>query len=292
MGRDAGARRRARRRGDGVVAQRRDVTAAYPELEELGRDYKDMLLDGEVVALKKAQELPRPHRADARAQRRRAQRLAATRPVTLMACCASSGPTSPTSRGPHEGHCSTGSTSVAGTGRCPSPTTTGHGCSRPRRSRAGGHREQAAQRAVCPWAAGPQLAQDRAPQQPVGRGGWLATGGRVERTARCRARGPARRRRRLAVCRPRGLGPGGHRGRGPGRRLRPLRRDTSPFADESPRSTPTAPAWSSRGSSSRCAPRGSSPASTGCASRPTWGARRPEPAGPRGGRRCLSSCPR
>ena len=40
---------------DGVVTvwsrNERDVTAAYPELEELGRDYDDMLLDGEVVAL-------------------------------------------------------------------------------------------------------------------------------------------------------------------------------------------------------------------------------------------------
>ena len=39
---------------DGVVTvwsrNERDVTPAYPELEELGRDYDDMLLDGEVVA--------------------------------------------------------------------------------------------------------------------------------------------------------------------------------------------------------------------------------------------------
>ena len=61
------------------------MTAAYPELEEIGRDYDDMLLDGEVVALDGGR--PSFHALTERmhvADRRRAQRLAATRPVTLM----------------------------------------------------------------------------------------------------------------------------------------------------------------------------------------------------------------
>ena len=40
---------------DGVVTvwsrNERDVTASYPELDGIGEDYADMLLDGEVVAL-------------------------------------------------------------------------------------------------------------------------------------------------------------------------------------------------------------------------------------------------
>ena len=63
----------------------RDVTAAYPELEQIGRDYDDMLLDGEVVALDGGR--PSFHALTERmhvSDRRRAQRLAATRPVTLM----------------------------------------------------------------------------------------------------------------------------------------------------------------------------------------------------------------
>ncbi len=74
---------------DGVVTvwsrNERDVTAAYPELEAIGRDYDDMLLDGEVVALDGGR--PSFHALTERmhvADRRRAQRLAATRPVTLM----------------------------------------------------------------------------------------------------------------------------------------------------------------------------------------------------------------
>ena len=64
----------------------RDVTAAYPELWPLAQTYEDFLLDGEVIAL--ADGLPsfaalaeRMHVGDAR----RARRLVATRPVTLMA---------------------------------------------------------------------------------------------------------------------------------------------------------------------------------------------------------------
>ena len=59
------------------------MTAAYPELEALGRDYDDMLLDGEVVALDGGR--PSFHALTERmhvADRRRAARLAATRPVT------------------------------------------------------------------------------------------------------------------------------------------------------------------------------------------------------------------
>ncbi len=63
----------------------RDVTAAFPELDALGRDYDDMLLDGEVVALEGGR--PSFHALTERmhvSERRRADRLAATRPVTLM----------------------------------------------------------------------------------------------------------------------------------------------------------------------------------------------------------------
>ena len=63
----------------------RDVTAAFPELDALGRDYDDMLLDGEVVALEGGR--PSFHALTERmhvSERRRAERLAATRPVTLM----------------------------------------------------------------------------------------------------------------------------------------------------------------------------------------------------------------
>ena len=74
---------------DGVVTiwsrNERDVTAAYPELQEIGRDYDDMLLDGEVVAIDGGR--PSFHALTERmhvADRRRAQRLAASRPVTLM----------------------------------------------------------------------------------------------------------------------------------------------------------------------------------------------------------------
>ena len=74
---------------DGVVTlwsrNERDVTASYPELSEIGRDDDEMLLDGEVVALDGGR--PSFHALTERmhvADRRRAQRLAATRPVTLM----------------------------------------------------------------------------------------------------------------------------------------------------------------------------------------------------------------
>ncbi len=63
----------------------RDVTATFPELEPLAAAYEDMLLDGEVVALDGG--LPSFHALAERmhvADRGRAQRLAATRPVTFM----------------------------------------------------------------------------------------------------------------------------------------------------------------------------------------------------------------
>ena len=74
---------------DGVVTvwsrNERDVTAAYPELDGIGHDYADMLLDGEVVALEAGR--PSFHALTERIhvfERRRAERLAVTRPVTLM----------------------------------------------------------------------------------------------------------------------------------------------------------------------------------------------------------------
>ncbi|HZB65901.1 MAG TPA: non-homologous end-joining DNA ligase [Ornithinibacter sp.] len=63
----------------------RDVTAAFPELDALGESYDDMLLDGEVVALDAGR--PSFHALAERmhvSERRRAERLVATRPVTLM----------------------------------------------------------------------------------------------------------------------------------------------------------------------------------------------------------------
>ena len=63
----------------------RDVTAAFPELDALGESYDDMLLDGEVVALDGGR--PSFHALAERmhvSERRRAERLVATRPVTLM----------------------------------------------------------------------------------------------------------------------------------------------------------------------------------------------------------------
>ena len=63
----------------------RDVTASFPELAALRRAYDDMLLDGEVVALDGGRPsfaalAERMHVQD----RRKAERLATTRPVTLM----------------------------------------------------------------------------------------------------------------------------------------------------------------------------------------------------------------
>src|SRR6478752_6382658 len=62
-----------------------DVTASYPERAPLAEAYDDMLLDGEVVALDGGRPsfgalADRMHVRD----RRKAERLAATRPVTLM----------------------------------------------------------------------------------------------------------------------------------------------------------------------------------------------------------------
>lgn len=62
-----------------------DVTASFPELAGLEGAYDDMLLDGEVVALDAGRPsfaalAERMHVQD----RRKAERLAATRPVTLM----------------------------------------------------------------------------------------------------------------------------------------------------------------------------------------------------------------
>ncbi len=74
---------------EGVVTLRsrsgRDVTSAFPELTPLGALYDDMLLDGEVVALDGGRPsfkalAERMHVQDPR----KAQRLAAVRPVTLM----------------------------------------------------------------------------------------------------------------------------------------------------------------------------------------------------------------
>jgi bifunctional non-homologous end joining protein LigD len=62
-----------------------DVTASFPELAPLAETYDDMLLDGEVVALDGGRPsfgalAERMHVRD----RRKAERLAATRPVTFM----------------------------------------------------------------------------------------------------------------------------------------------------------------------------------------------------------------
>ena len=63
----------------------RDVTAAFPELDGLTETYEDLLLDGEVVALDDGR--PSFHALTERmhvTKRRQAERLAASRPVTLM----------------------------------------------------------------------------------------------------------------------------------------------------------------------------------------------------------------
>lgn len=63
----------------------RDVTAAFPELDGLAATYDDLLLDGEVVALEDGR--PSFHALTERmhvTRRNQAERLAATRPVTLM----------------------------------------------------------------------------------------------------------------------------------------------------------------------------------------------------------------
>ncbi|WP_324421902.1 non-homologous end-joining DNA ligase [Phycicoccus sp.] len=63
----------------------RDVTAAFPELDALAETYDDLLLDGEVVAMEEGR--PSFHALAERmhvTKRRQAERLVATRPVTLM----------------------------------------------------------------------------------------------------------------------------------------------------------------------------------------------------------------
>ena len=63
----------------------RDVTAAFPELDGIADTYDDLLLDGEVVALDEG--LPSFHALTERmhvGERRRAETLARSRPVTLF----------------------------------------------------------------------------------------------------------------------------------------------------------------------------------------------------------------
>ncbi|MBT9256819.1 non-homologous end-joining DNA ligase [Phycicoccus sp. MAQZ13P-2] len=75
------------RSGSVTVTSRteRDVTAAFPELDALAGTYDDLLLDGEVVALDEG--LPSFHALTERmhvTKRAQAERLARSRPVTLM----------------------------------------------------------------------------------------------------------------------------------------------------------------------------------------------------------------
>ena len=265
---------------DGVVTiwsrNERDVTAAYPELEELGRDYDDMLLDGEVVALDGGR--PSFHALTERmhvarpAPRPAPGRDPAGDPHGLR-------PPAAVRLRPH-GPAVVGEEGAARAARPQRPALAGaRGLRRRppaarRHQRAGprGHRQQAPLRALRRRPALDRLAQDRAPRQPVGRGRRLATGGGLERAARGRARRPARRRRGLAVRRPRGLRPGRHRRRGARPAAAPARAaPTSPFVDEVPAiDAQRHHLGRARVSSSRCAP-SSSPASTGCASRPTSG---------------------
>ena len=228
---------------DGVVTvwsrNERDVTAAYPELEELGRDYDDMLLDGEVVALDGGR--PSFHALTERmhvADRRRAARLAATRPVTLMVFDLLR----------LFGSDLTGQPWSARRALLERLDLTGRNWQVPaglRRRRAAarrhrgpgsrGHRQQASRRPLRRRPTLGGLAQDRAPRQPVGRR--RAAGGR--RSARTGGSGA------VLVGLPDGSGGWRYAGRvGSGLagtagealalRLRPLHRDTSPFADEVP----------------------------------------------------------
>ena len=236
----------------------RDVTASYPELEALGRDYDDMLLDGEVVALDDGR--PSFHALTERmhvADRRRAARLATTRPVTLMVfdllrLFGSDLTGQPWSArrellerldlaGPHW--------------QVPPVYDDGEQLARrPRPTRAS--EGIVSKRRTAPYAVGrrsARLAQDGAPRQPLGRRRGVAAGGGHGRSARGRARRPARRRRRLAVCRSRGRRPGRHRRRGAGPAAAPVARAaTRPSRTRCRRSTRTGPPGSSPGSSWRC----------------------------------------
>ena len=276
VGRDAGARRRARRACVTVWSRNeRDVTAAYPELDGIGHDYDDMLLDGEVVALEAGR--PSFHALTERmhvSERRRAERLAATRPVTLMVfdllrLFGSDLTAQPWSArrelldrldldGRHW--------------QVPRGVRRREAAAR-RDGRPGarGHRQQAPLGAVRgrPPVAG--LAQDGPPREPVGGHRRLARGGRLP--GRLGA---------VLVGLPDGEGGWRYAGRVgaglAGYRRRGARAAAAPAGGGTPRRSPTrcrpstrrARRGSSRGSSSRSAP-SSSPGSTGCASRPTSG---------------------
>ena len=265
---------------DGVVTvwsrNERDVTAAYPELEEIGRDYDDMLLDGEVVALDGGR--PSFHALTERmhvADRRRAQRLAATRPVTLMVFDLLRLFGSDLTAQPWSARRALLDRLDLSGRNWQVPEVYEDGPQLLAATKEQGLEGIVSKRRTAPYCRRPPLAglaQDGAPRQPVGRGGRLATGGRVERAAGRRARRPPRRQRRLALRRPRRLGPGGHRRRGAGPAA-------APAAPRRPRPSPTRcraidaqrhDLGRAAASSSRCAP-SSSPGSTGCASRPTSG---------------------
>ena len=223
-------------------------------------------------------------------ERRRAERLAVTRPATLMVfdLLRLSGSALTAQPARRAASCSTASTSMAGTGRC-------------RRDEDGEEllgswptRSLRALSASDAWCCTPPAAG-------------LRTGARPPTARACRSSSAAARGGRVLGPRrrARGLpdGDGGWRyaGRvGAGRRvagealalrLRPLRRDTPPFADDVPSIDAPARPGSSRGWSSTSA-RSSAPGSTGSASRLPRGRSDLTPDDLDGGRRCLSTCPR
>ena len=171
------------------------------------------------------------------ADRRRAQRLAATRPVTLMVfdLLRLFGSDLTGQPGRRDGHCSTGSTSPAGTGRCRRSTTTGPGCSTPTKEQ--GLEGIVSKRRSAPYAVGRRSPDWRKTAHrsslSVVVGGWRpevgSNGGWAPSSSACPTGTVA------------GATPGawarasaGSAGEALALRLRPLHRDTSPFADEVP----------------------------------------------------------
>ena len=254
----------------------RDVTAAFPELEPLAAAYEDMLLDGEVVALDGG--LPSFHALAERmhvTDRRRAERLAATRPVTfivfdLLRLFGSDLTGQPWSSrrellerldlaGPHW--------------QVPPVYDDGEGLFEATLER--GLEGVVSKRRSTPVCRGPpirRLAQARRTAATVSAvvGGWrpeVGLGGAARRAPR-RA---ARRGRAVAVS-PAGSAPGwpARRGRACAGGWPRCAGASRPSPTRCPRSTPPAPSGSSRGSSSRCGPSGP-PRAAGCASRHTSG---------------------
>ena len=285
---------------DGVVTvwsrNERDVTAAYPELEGIGRDYDDMLLDGEVVALDGGR--PSFHALTERmhvADRRRAQRLAATRPVTLMVFDLLRLFGSDLTGQPWSARREL-LDRLDLTGRhwqVPEVYDDGPGCSTPPRSRVS--KASSASARSAPYAVGRRSPDWRKTAHrsslSVVVGGWRPEVGSNGRLGAVLVglpdgRGGWRYAGRV------GSGLAGTAGEALALRLRPLRPGHLPLRR---RGAGHRRAGHHLGRTSgrrrRAHPRAHRPAPAAPAGLPR-GALRPEPGRPRGGRRCLSTCPR